>query len=123
MDASARAGFNALTALLALCEVDVSEVAAHLDSLERAGLEALLTADATHIAVLHCDGTFLGVVARHIHTAVVLALGTNLDDTTRTSLGTSATAHAFVFVNFRKTSFFINVESVEPAFLHAVAQT
>ena len=123
MDASARADLNALTELLALREVDVGEVAAHLDSLERAGLEALLAADTAYTAVLHRDSAFLNVVARHIHTTVVLALGTNLDDTTRTSLGTSATAHAFVFVNFRKTSFFINVESVELTFLHAVAQT
>ena len=121
MDASAWASLDALTALLALCEVDVGEVAAHLDSLERAGFEALLAADAAHLAVLHCDSAFLHVVARHIHSAVVLAFGTNLDNTARTSLGTCAAAYAFVFVNLRKPRFFVDVESVELAFFHAVA--
>ena len=123
MDASAWACLDAFAALLALREVDVGEVSAHLDSLERAGLEALLAADAAHLAVLHGDGACLDVVACHINTAVVLALGTNLDDAARTSLGTCAAAHAFVFVDFRKTSLFVNVEGVELAFLHTVAQT
>ena len=123
MDASAWANLDALTALLALSEVDVSKIAAHLDSLERAGLEALLASDAAYLTVLHRDGALLGVVARHIHSAVVLALGTNLDDAAWTSLGTSATAHAFVFVNLRKTCLFVDVEGIELAFLHAVAQT
>ena len=123
MDASAWAGLDAFAALLALREVDVGEVAAHLDSLERAGLEALLAADAAYLAVLHGDGAFLHVVACHINTTVVLALGTNLDDTARTSLGTCATTHAFVFVNLWKTSLFVDVEGIELAFLHAVAQT
>ena len=123
MDASARAGLDAFAALLAFREVDVGEVAAHLDSFERAGLEALLAADAAYLAVLHGDGAFLHVVACHINTTVVLALGTNLDDTARTSLGTSAAAHAFVFIYLRKTCLFVDVEGVELAFLHAVAQT
>ena len=123
MDASAWAGLDAFAALLALREVDVGEVAAHLDSLERAGLEALLAADAAHLAVLHGDSAFFHVVARHINSAVVLAFGANLDDTTWTSLGTSAAAHTFVFVDLRKTSLFVDVESIELAFFHAVAQT
>ena len=123
MYASARAGLDAFAALLALREVDVGEVAAHLDSLKRAGLEALLAADAAYLAVLHGDSAFFHVVARHINTTVVLTLGTNLDDAARTSLGTCAAAHAFVFVNLRKTSLFVDVQCIELAFLHAVAQT
>ena len=122
MDASAWASLNAFAALLTLCEVDVGEVAAHLDGLERTGLEALLAAYAAHLTVLHGDGAFLHVVARHIHATVVLALGANLDDTARTSLGARTAAHAFVFVDLRKTRLFVDVEGVELAFLHAVAQ-
>ena len=121
MDASAWADFDAFAALLALREVDVGEVAAHLDSLERAGLEALLASDAAHLAALHSHSALLHVVASHIDTAVVLALGTNLDDAARTSLGTGTAANAFVFVNFRKTRLRVDVEGVELAFLHAVA--
>ena len=123
MDASAWADLDALAALLALCEVDVGEVSAHLDSLERAGLEAFLASDAAHLAVLHRDGALLHVVACYIHSAVVLAFGANLDDAARTSLGTGAAAHAFVFVDLRQTCLFVDVESIELAFLHAVAQT
>ena len=121
MDASAWAGLDALAALLAFREVDVGEVAAHLDSLEWAGLEALLAADAAHIAVLHRNCAFFHVVARHIHSAIVLAFGANLDDAARTSFGTSAAAHAFVFVNFRKTRLRVDVKGIELAFLHTVA--
>ena len=122
MDASARAGLDALTALLALREVDVGEVAAHFDGLERTGLEAFLASNAAHLTVLHRHGAFLCVVARHIHTTVVLTLGTDLDDAARTSLGTCAAAHALVFVDLRQACLFVNVKRVELTFLHAVAQ-
>ena len=122
MDASARAGLDALAALLALREVDVGEVAAHLDGFERAGLEALLAGYAAYLAVLHRNGAFLSVVAGHIHAAVVLTFGTDLDDAARTSLGTSAAAHAFVFVHLWQTCLLVDVEGVELAFLHTVAQ-
>ena len=122
MDAAAWTSLDAFTALLALREVDVGEVAAHLDSLERAGLEAFLAGDAANFAVLHRHGAFLHVVTCHVDTAVVLALGTDLDDAARTSLGTCAAAHAFVFINFRETSLLVDVERVELTFLHAVAQ-
>ena len=122
MDAATWTYLDALAALLALREVDVGEVAAHLDGLERAGLEALLAADAADTAVLHRDSALLGVVARHIHTTVVLTLGTDLDDAARTSLGTCAAAHALVFVDLRQACLFVNVKRVELTFLHAVAQ-
>ena len=123
MDGTSRASLFALTARRALLWVDVGEVATHLDSLERAGLKALLAAYATHVAVLDDQGALVGVGASHIDTAVVLATRTNLDDATGTSLCTNATAHALVGVNDGQTRDGVDVQRVEIASAGAVTQT
>jgi len=122
MDGASRASLFALAARLALLGVDVGEVATHLNSLERAGLEALLAAYAAHVAVLDDQGALVGVGASHIDTAVVLATGTNLDDATGTGLGAHAAAHALVGVNDGQTRDGVDVQCIEIASAGAVAQ-
>ena len=121
MDGSTRAGFFALAAALALGWVDVGEVAAHFDGFERAGLHALLAADAAYAAILDDQSAFVGVGAADIDTTVVLATRTDFDDAARASLGASAATDAFLFVDFGQPGFLADVQGIKMTFLGAVA--
>ena len=109
--------------MLAFVRVDVCQCAAHLDSVKRTFFETFLAANATDIAVLHGDSSFLDVDAAYVDSAVVLALRTDFYDTARTSLSTCSAAYAFVFVNDGDTFFLVYVDGVEGAFLDTVAET
>ena len=122
MDGATWANFFALAAALALVRVDVCKVTAHLDGLERAGLQALLAANAAHRAVLDDQSTLVGVRAANIHATVVLATRTHFDDATRTVFGAHTATYALVGIDDRQTCDGVDVECAEVAFLHAVAE-
>lgn len=100
-----RTNFFAFTARLTFVRVDVCQIVLQRNCLERTYLYTLATADAGYSTGITGYSTLILVYALHINAAGFLALRTDFDNISRTSLGTCAASSTLGFRPPREVRF------------------
>ena len=121
MDRACRAECLALTAKLALFEVDISDIVHHMDCVMRTCLLADSAADTCSSAGLLGSRTLVLVHAGYEHPHSARSLRTKLDYVLRAGLGTSAAGSTFFLVDDRKTGYRVHGEGTELTGSYAVS--
>lgn len=119
----ARAGLEAVSATDAGFGIDGCQEIGDLDGAMLADALAFHTSDATDIAVLHCEGSLVAVVAGHPYIGMLLAPDCKFYQGAGAGAYADAAGGAFIRIDLRKSFPFRNGYSSERTALDAVASS
>ena len=123
MDGTCRTFSDTFTTGLADIEIDICQIVLDGDSTEGTGLGTFATTYASGRAGLAGVATFLFVAAGDKDTTVLWSFVPKFDYATGTGFHTGSAGNALFLIDNRKTSFFVNSESVKLASFCTVTKT